>query len=689
AYPNVANLGLFEPIFAVTNVDGRFELTGIGRGNLHVEVRHPAFTTASRKLAIGQAPTPINFELVPKSEVSGLLRVPSDVLAAIKTPPILLLRADAGDISSCTVAADGKFRFPAPFSAGLATLELLAGPLAFARSAAASIQVRIDEAPKTDLDLEAVAPASLQGRVVDATGRPLADVQVFLTQREQIVNTLREAGTALLEVDFGKLRDQVTRTSVAEPERLIAVSAADGSFRIAGLPAGAVTLHALRAGFAGRRFDADVPALGTAERMDDVVLRRGCRIDGQVVRADRPQTGAVVSAIGDAGNATAVVDADGRFVLEDLPAGDYRLRARFSTLPTVEQMVVASEQAAATVQLKFAPFGRQVSGKVVDPEGQPIANAYVVVGGRGVPELTDAAGQFTVEVPKGRVELRAFLGDRRAQSTVPVGEADKSVTITLDPPPTATLRAQVLALPARRRPASVVLKITPLDEGGATTQVRRIDLTDEGMRDPWFPAGRARVTIGGEGYAPWSGEVELQPGEVQSLGEVVLEPACTLLGRVVDDGGRPVAGCTVFLGEEGDEMLLRPQLRSAADGTFKLTGVCMAASNLVAKAPGFATRVLPLQLPRDVLRRDLLPVVLDRGSMIEVTVSGGLTGDEGFVLLFHNGRQVAATDLDAAGRATFANCAVGDYVVRPFGDDQVRREVHVLATGRSYPVTLP
>lgn len=51
--PPNAKLGLVDPVAAVTDTNGAFELTGLSRGTVQALVRHPGYGTVVRTLAIG------------------------------------------------------------------------------------------------------------------------------------------------------------------------------------------------------------------------------------------------------------------------------------------------------------------------------------------------------------------------------------------------------------------------------------------------------------------------------------------------------------------------------------------------------------------------------------------------------------------------------------------------------------
>jgi hypothetical protein len=152
--------------------------------------------------------------------------------------------------------------------------------------------------PNEAIDLVAERALAIEGRVLDARERPVADIEVRATPRQD--------GLPLLE----------TRT------------AADGSFRIAGAAACKYDLQMSRDGLwpDGRR-------RGVTAGARDLVLRAeiGYRIAGRLVDGEgQPRAGWIVEADrndrGGCRDHRARTDATGRFVLEEIEGGLWNLK---------------------------------------------------------------------------------------------------------------------------------------------------------------------------------------------------------------------------------------------------------------------------------------------------------------------------------------------------------------------------
>ncbi|MEO6593477.1 MAG: carboxypeptidase regulatory-like domain-containing protein [Planctomycetota bacterium] len=675
--PSNSQLGLVDPIAAITGDDGTFLLSGLSRGNMRVIVRQAEHGAVIRTEAIGAISSELAFEMPPRSVVAG------QIVFVAGEPPfrggnVLRIRDIAGQVDFATIAADGQFRFAAPLSPGAAKLQVLDNAFAFQRTLGAEISFRIEETPETVLELTAVQPTVVRGRLVDEAGAGLAGGVVM--QTKVFAENARSIGDAAAQFDLGAIGNQVLQLFGVDRDEILAVSAADGSFEIRGQQPGLLLARIELAGYGSPWFRVVVPSMGHTASHGDVVLPRGCRIQGRVLRGDRGLAGSSVTAVGNDSQAMVVTAADGSFSVDNLLPGDYRVRARLPSQPLGSGDKLVSVQAnrrAGDVILRLEA-GRTVRGSVVGSDGQPVAGALVAVrGALGQTTMTDGSGDFLLELPDRAIDLQVWLGDRSRQSIVPVLVGQERVSIRLDTPPTCTLLATVTGLPSKKRLSGALLRVTLLDEGSdAAPKARWVEMQNGEMRWPLCPVGRVRLQIWSEGYVPFVADRDLAAGDGHNLGDVLLEPGGRLQGFVKDEKGAPIANAFVFLGEETDLDLFEPGLRTAADGSFRLSGVSSRSSRLVARAVGFAACGQDLQLPHDVLSGAPVQVQLERGAVIEVTVAGqGAEG--GLVQLRRQGRLLASTELDERGRAWFPNRSAGSYTVQIFGSDLPPQSVAV------------
>jgi hypothetical protein len=118
-------------------------------------------------------------------------------------------------------------------------------------------------------------------------------------------------------------------TQIAGPGRLTNSSAADGGFALEGAARGATyTLVVLKAGFAPTRVEtADAGSTGVQVRLSRGVSSAGRVVDASGHPLAYVELQLIDEVLGDP--YTAKTDADGRFTVEHLGAGTYRVEALF------------------------------------------------------------------------------------------------------------------------------------------------------------------------------------------------------------------------------------------------------------------------------------------------------------------------------------------------------------------------
>jgi len=700
--PLSGKLGLVDADEARTGADGSFEIQGLARGSMRLFVRHPEFGALLMTKVVGRAnavtaaepdaepATGLVLELPGRSQVAGLLRGPGLTPAAEGV--VLQIRDFAGQIAWARLAADGSFRFATALSPGFARLRALDAPFAFQRSATAEIDVRIDEAVATRLELLVEPPTRAHGRVVDEQGAPIAGASLVRTKL--LTDNARKIGDAAALLDLGAIGSQVVQMFAADREQVVATSGPDGAFELLGAKEpGVLRIQARGHGTALVRLESPTQEFG------NLVLPRGCRIEGRVLRGMRPLAGATVLVLGNAERAGAaaellsqamvVTDGNGMFRVDDVMPGSYRVRARLPSQPAGSvRTVTASPRAPVNVPLLLGA-GRRLQGVVTGSDGEPVAGALVAVrGASGMSTVTDERGDFVFDVPERELELEVALVDRRAFATVVVPPRQAQVAVRLATPPACTLTARLAGLPGRRPLAAALLRFVPADGGDGVAM--RVLTSDGELRYAGWPTGRGRVEIWSEGHAPLVlPERDFVANETVALGDLLLEPGCRVHGIVRDRAGRPVADAVVLLGEEADLDLLAAVTRSQADGSFRVRGVSHRASRLVAQAPGFAPTVVDLDLPRDLLAGQPLAVTLAAGASIEVTIAPEVLRAGALVQLRRGGRIVASVEPDEFGIATFQNRSPGDYTAVVVGGAPAEKPVVVDAESKRVTVRLP
>jgi hypothetical protein len=668
------NLGFVDPLTTRTGADGSFLVTGVPRGSMKLVVRHPDYGVWPRTQPVGVLATELPIELPPRTRLQGQL--------VVDRPPtlyrggeVLEARDSGGGLAFAVVGPDGRFEFAHSLAPGSVSVRVLDGPFAFQRTQTTEIQLRLGEDPVNETEIVVVRPTVVRGRFVDERGAALAGVQVIRTR--MLAESALDLRDAAFDLDLSAVGNQVVRLFGADRDEPLAVADSEGRFEIRGERPGGLLVRTARRGHGSRLLRLRI--LPTTEPVDIgvVPLPPGLRLLGRVVRGERGIVGASVTLLGRESQSTLVTDRDGRWVADDLLPGNYRVRARVPSGAIEREVTLVPGRLPPPIVLPF-DTSRLLRGKVTSGDGRPLAGALVAARGVvGAAATTDEAGEFVLELPKRAVEVQAVLADRSRSRAIAVSPSAERTAIQLDTPPLCTIVARVLGLPGQQLVPGCLVRLTPL-VGPETGQrrTRWVDMVDGELRWRTCPAGRVRIEIAAEGYAPLALERDFAVNEEHELGDLFLEPGCRVQLLVVDDQGVPVPNAAAWLGEEGDLDLFEPRTRTGADGNCRLGGVTSRSSQLVVRAPGFAPQMLEVQLPLDVLGSSPLRVPLQRGSTIQVTLVGGAR-EGGSVQLRRDGRLLATASLDDSGHAWFVNRAAGDYAVQLVGSELAPKVVTV------------
>lgn len=277
-----------EPPTATSGEGGAYRLSGVAAGERPVVVEHPDYAPGRRVVQVEAGHNHLDLELRRGAEVAG--RVVTEEGAPVAGVRVTLRSTDGGTAPSPTVSGGAgafAFRTEAP-----GTYRLLAEKRGYAPASLGEVQV--EGAPLRGLELVVSPGATVSGRIFGLASPQLTRLQI----------SAKAAGYP------------------GHAGRMVA----GGRYRIDHLAPGEWTVSAHSPSL-GRGVSARVEiSPHQVEVTLDLEFIEGYTLSGLVHRGGHPVAGALV-ALRSAGGATggAVADAAGRFHIEGLAGGEYRL----------------------------------------------------------------------------------------------------------------------------------------------------------------------------------------------------------------------------------------------------------------------------------------------------------------------------------------------------------------------------
>jgi hypothetical protein len=425
--------------------------------------------------------------------------------------------------------------------------------------------------------LSALSPV-LEGTVVDRRGHPIEDATV----RVQAVDW--------------KPGDRPLRGSTGR----------DGRFRITLPRSGTVHARVTAPRFAPL-LKRDL-APGPKVRL---TLQPGAVLDGIVRDAAtrQPLAGAVVWAREDSLRFATALDPDpgqsvtsdaaGRFHFDNLATGPHRLtvEARGHVRGYRSDLDVRGDRPMPPVEIALAE-GSTLSGLVRDEAGRAVEGAVVWV---VAPERPQALGSAPPTGPDGAWQIGLPAGTYTVAAVHASFGAAVRNDVVLDGDGTAV--DLHLAKP-------VTLTARLVDEEGAAVADGRVVLGEvEGVALPWpvasllttvsdaggrfrlqhVPVGSLTLYVTADGFAERDvdAHVSSRSASPYDLGDVALDVGRAIHGRVVDAGGRGIAGASVTASARGGGRSFKTT--SGDDGHFRMAGIDEATYRLSVNADGFAS----------------------------------------------------------------------------------------------------
>jgi protocatechuate 3,4-dioxygenase beta subunit len=483
----------------------------------------------------------------------------------------------------------------------------------------------------------------LRGSLVDAAGRPIAGAAIYAVR----------ASTA----DPFELAELAAR-GITEPPAAITKSGEDGGFL---LPMGKECVgrpwlvQALHPQFADGSKQSRPLEAGTITELGAITLGVGMEVTGTVLTeaTQRPIAGATVllrpAAMAYAltplpgrerGLAT-TTDGLGAFRFLHAPPGSITLRAEADGFACAElPQVQLQRNEANEFHLVLAP-GSAIAGSVTDGAGRALADAWIraealdLANQPAVRGRSGADGRFALQgLGVGRYRLHAAAPDHQRTVVEPVAAPSANVVLRLQPQATFA----VTVLDSQGTPVTdYVLQARRAESASGGRQaagparlvhVTAAQLVDGRMHVRGFDPGDWQITARADGHASSDTlNLTLEDDGNEPEVQLRLRQGGTLLGKVVDARGQPIAGATIQCTTTAAggsvavfRALLSPQdmpiASTDASGQFGCKNVSPSTYAVRIRATGFAPAAIAQVAIADGQTRDLGTIVLGAGTEI-------------------------------------------------------------------------
>lgn len=283
-------------------------------------------------------------------------------------------------------------------------------------------------------------------------------------------------------------------------------------------------------------------------------------------------------------------DGEGRVIVTGLGEGQFDLIVRATGRATVTDSFTLERGRVEERRVVLAPE-RIAVGRVVDPEGAPVADARVDVRFPGdrfaSADVSGVDGRFEVRgLGSDAVTLRVFH-PRYSAWTESGRFADEEIRVVLLPG--VTLSGHVVDEEGIGV-AGAFVALTPIEVEDPAHLGARVETSESGgFSAAGLTAGRWRVHASRAGFV--GGEIEVVLGGEDDASPVtlILGAGSRLSGRLVDPEGAPVAAARVDL-VSASGALVRGE--TDAEGDFHLAGVEPGPARVTITAAGFARTVI-------------------------------------------------------------------------------------------------
>lgn len=374
----------------------------------------------------------------------------------------------------------------------------------------------------------------------------------------------------------------------------------------------------------------------------------------------------------------AFADAEGRFTLEDVPAGEHTVVAQQLGYHDARQTVQvrAGETASVTLQLTAEPGALQ--GVVIHEDESPVPGVSVTLMETGATATTDERGHvhFGPIVPGTYTVVAEKEGYVRAQQTVRVTNVELSLVTFILQRELGRLTGTAMLDDATAHDGVTVT----LTETGATAT------TDAQGHFAFTGILPGTYTVVGQKdlYVEAQQSVEIRLGESTAISLALARQRGSLSGVVqLNDAAAP-SDITLALAETG------ATTTTDAQGRFTFADLPTGTYTVVAQKGGYAEARQSVEVRVNEAASASLTLTRQRGNLSGVIHPDDAAEPSGFSIAVEELR--IATSTNAQGRFTFTDLPTGTYTVIAQKDGYLRtlQSVEVRADGTdSVSITLP
>ncbi|MEM1177043.1 MAG: carboxypeptidase regulatory-like domain-containing protein, partial [Acidobacteriota bacterium] len=297
-------------------------------------------------------------------------------------------------------------------------------------------------------------------------------------------------------------------------------------------------------------------------------------------------------------------DVDGRFELEGLGTGDYRVEVSADGFPplAIRSLEVAEEDARIDLGRLELKAGTSLAGRVTSTDGQPLSGVTVTAvssrrhwtSGAVFQEArasSDADGRFELRglVPEQPYEIRGRLRGWDGEQRVTAAPEDGPVELRLE----RRMRVRGRVIDPKGNPIFEARVSFNRGHGGHGVVTDR-----DGYFEHRTAPGRYQLVASGPTHRQWlQNDVPVEPGMADL--EITLEEGLSISGRVLDPSGEPLGDIRLRL-KRSQSSMYRSHEPTDPQGRFVLGGLKAGPLEIEARHPTLGITAAELELTESV-----------------------------------------------------------------------------------------